>query len=235
MRGSSAPTEQATKMRPASIAGRAMRSNSAAGAASTTMSQSARSARPTSGGGAWKPPSMASALAWSRTATAASDRPGTPASRARASGRPMAPSPAIATVLVMACPLVFRWVFRWASRRPASKRAAVKSSCVLTLWNGSHATAGKSTRRIARPAVKSLTPRGPGSLRKRRSAARAVTGHSATRWCTCPTLLAQAGGGASAAARSGGMKGVSPGTVSRVSAPCVAAQSSPASTPASGP
>ncbi len=49
--GSNAPTEAGMKIRPDSIAGTAMRSNSAAGAASTTISASASSASPTMSAG----------------------------------------------------------------------------------------------------------------------------------------------------------------------------------------
>ena len=63
MRGSSAPTEAGTKMRPASMAAEAIVSNTAAGAASTTMSASASPSSATSRGGVRKPRRLASALA----------------------------------------------------------------------------------------------------------------------------------------------------------------------------
>ena len=101
MRGSRAPTEAGIRMRPASMAGKAIRSNRDAGAASTTISASDSSASSTIGGGSMKPARLAMPLTRSRHATATNRRPSIRASSARASGNPIAPSPAIATVLVI--------------------------------------------------------------------------------------------------------------------------------------
>ena len=209
-------------MRPASIAADAICSNTAAGAASTTMSASARSANPTSRGRVRKSRRLAAALARSRAATATRRSPSTPVSSARASFRPIAPRPPIATVFIM-------------SPSSAIARASARSSGVLTLRKGSHFATAKSTWRMPTAAAKPAMSRAPGTDRCRRNRSRQASGHSATRWCVRPLLAAQAGAGASAAARPAGTNGVSPGTVSNASAPSVAAQSRPARTPPSGP
>ena len=87
------------KMRPRVTAGSATSAKCSDGRHSTiTSAASASAARPSSGGG-WRKPAMAlRALASSRTDTATSARPGTsPASTRRATARPMAPNPAIAS------------------------------------------------------------------------------------------------------------------------------------------
>ena len=101
MRGNRAPTEAGMKMRPASKAGTAIRSKIEAGAHSTTMSASASACRSTRRGEDRKPARLARALTSSRQDTAINRNPSTPASSARARGKPIAPRPAIATVLFM--------------------------------------------------------------------------------------------------------------------------------------
>ena len=101
MRGSKAPQELGTKMQPASMAAVAASSKTEAGAASTMMSHSRGSlAMSRISGRSRNPFIAATARSRSRTATAASLRPGTPASNARARCRPMAPRPTMPTVSV---------------------------------------------------------------------------------------------------------------------------------------
>ena len=162
-------------------------SNTAAGAASTTMSASASRSSGTTRGGARKPRTLAVGLR----------------RIARSHGDELQPVDA-----GIQCPRQLQADRAEAADRDrlphaspsAMARASARSSGVLTLRKGSHFATAKSTRRMPIAPAKCATSRRPVADSNRRRLSRQVIGQSATRWCSRPLLAAQAGGGASAAA-----------------------------------
>ena len=99
-RGSSAPALSTMTRLPARSIGTQMSSSNPAGAHSTASSaKRGNSSNPTNGQAMPHPFSHAFALAWSRAAAHASTTPGSPAARRFATARPIAPRPAMATLV----------------------------------------------------------------------------------------------------------------------------------------
>src|SRR5262249_47677638 len=147
----------------------------------------------------------------------------------------------------------FTTIMNWRRPRSSAQRshccAAIRSASaasagVLTLKKGSTGVAGQSPMAMPWRAVQLSILCMFSSTSALRRSSRSATGHTPTTGCRQPPERAQASGTSAAcraadkrATRSAGRNGQSPGTLatSGIAGACVAAQSSPARMPASGP